>query len=279
MKKSNLYKLIKLWCVSSIAILFLIITTMFFYILSKGFHSLSLDFIFDMPKGTPLGVEGGIFPAIIGSLYLLIISCIFASILGISTALYLVFYCKNTKINYFFNLIISSTAGIPSIILGLFGYTFLVYHLNLGRSLLAGGVTLGIMIFPYIEVRCEKILHEVAPSYISASYALGISKSYIILKLIIPLCLGELLSTVILSGGFAMGAVAPIMMTASVIYAPLPNSIFSPVMALPYHLYILIGEGISTKNAYGTALILLIMLLLINFLALSISKLFCKIER
>lgn len=278
MKKSILYKLIKLWCITSIIILAFIISTIFISILSKGLSSLSFDFIFGTPKGTPLGTEGGIFPAIIGSIYLLIISCIVATILGVSTSIYLVFYCKNSKLKYIFNLVISSISGIPSIILGLFGYTFFVYHLNLGRSLLSGGVTLGIMILPYIQVQTEKLFNEIAPEYVKSSYALGISKSYTLYKLILPLCIGELFSTVILSGGFAMGAAAPIIMTAAVINAPVPTNIFSPVMALPYHLYILIGEGISLQNAYGTALILLLLLIFINFSAISIVKLFSKIK-
>lgn len=278
MKKSILYKLIKLWCITSIIILAFIISTIFIYILSKGISSLSFDFIFGTPEGTPLGAEGGVFPAIIGSIYLLIISCIVATILGVSTSIYLVFYCRNSKLKYIFNLIISSISGIPSIILGLFGYTFLVYHLNLGRSLLSGGITLGIMILPYIQVQTEKIFNEISPEYIKSSYALGISKSYTLYKLVLPLCIGELFSTVILSGGFAMGAAAPIIMTAAVINAPVPKSIFSPVMALPYHLYILIGEGISLQNAYGTALILLLLLIFINFSAISIVKLFSRIK-
>lgn len=278
MKKTVIYKFIKLWCIFSIIIVSLMIFSIFFYILIKGIKSLNLEFIFDTPKGTPLGSEGGIFPAIIGSIYLLLVSCLVATTLGISTSIYLVFYCKNSHLKYIFNLIISSISGIPSIILGLFGYTFLVYHLELGRSLLSGGITLGIMILPYIQVQTEKILTEIPSTYIHSSYALGVSKSYTIFNIILPLCLGNIISTVILSGSFAMGAAAPIIMTAAVINAPVPKNIFSPVMALPYHLYILIGEGISTENAYGTALILIILLLLINFLASSISKLFSKIK-
>lgn len=279
MKKHIIYKLIKFWCILSIFLITIIISSIFIYILNKGYNSLNLEFIFDMPKGTPLGSEGGIFPAIIGSLYLLIIACLFSALLGISTSIYLVFYCKNTKISYFFNLIVSSIAGIPSIILGLFGYTFLIYHLNLGRNLLSGGITLGIMIFPYVQVRVEKILNELSPYYIQASYALGLSKSYTIFKLVLPLCIGEIISTIILSGGFAMGAAAPIIMTAAVIHAPVPKSIFVPTMALPYHLYILIGEGISIENAYGTALILLILLLGLNLLATFFTKLFSTVKK
>lgn len=279
MKKPIIYKFIKLWCILSTLLVALTISSIFIYILSQGYSCLNLKFIFDMPKGTPLGSEGGIFPAIIGSIYLLIISCLFSALLGIATSLYLVFYCKNTKIKYFFNLIVSSIAGIPSIILGLFGYTFLVYHLNLGRNLLSGGITLGIMIFPYVQVRTEKIMHEISPYYIQSSYALGLSKSYTIFKLILPLCIGEIISTIILSGGFAMGAAAPIIMTAAVIHAPVPTNVFSPVMALPYHLYILIGEGISIENAYGTALVLLILLLGLNLLAVFFAKIFSTTKK
>lgn len=273
MKKKYIFNLIKSWCIFSIFILFMIIFSIFIYIAVKGLPTLNLNFLLEMPKGTPLGTQGGIYPAIIGSLYLLIISCTFATILALSTSIYLVFYCKNSRVKYFFNLIIRSIAGIPSIILGLFGYSFLVYHLNLGRSLLSGGLTLGIMILPYIQTQTEKILSEYHTTIINSSYALGISKSYTINKLILPHCIGDILSTIILSGGFAMGAAAPIIMTAVVIYAPSPDNLLSPIMALPYHLYILIGEGISVSNAYATALVLLILLLIINFLALSVAKL------
>ncbi len=119
---------------------------------------------------------GGVFPAIVGSLFLMSIACIFASILSIATSIYTVFYCRSKRIEGLIHLIVQSMAGIPSIVLGLFGYTLLVLNLKLGRSLLSGGITLGIMIFPYIEVRVEKTLREVDKAIIASSYALGVSK-------------------------------------------------------------------------------------------------------
>lgn len=261
--------LLKIWFAVSIFFIGSVIIYIFFFIFANGGKNISADFIFDIPKGFPLGKEGGIFPAIVGSFYLTLIACIFASILAIATSLYTVFYCRNTKLANAIHVIVQCIAGIPSIVLGLFGYTLLVLNLGLGRSLISGGITLGIMIFPFIEVRIEKILKEIDKDLIHSSYALGIPKYYTFLKLILPIYKEDIISTITLAGGFAMGATAPIIFTGAVISAPLPQSVFSPVMALPYHLYILIGEGISLENAYKTAFVMMIFLLLINLLSMS----------
>lgn len=148
--------LFKIWIILSTLLMFTVVIYIFGYIFKNGIASINMEFIFGDPKGIPIGSEGGIFPAIIGSLFLMIIACIFASILAISTAVYTVFYCRFKKIESIIHLIVQCMAGTPSIILGLFGYTLLVLYLGLGRSLLSAGLTLGIMIFPYIEVRVEK---------------------------------------------------------------------------------------------------------------------------
>lgn len=254
----------KIWIVLSTIIVFTVVVFILGYIFKNGFSSINKEFIFQDPSGMPIGSEGGVFPAIVGSLFLMVIACVFASILAISTAIYIVFYCKSKKIENIIHLIVQCMAGIPSIVLGLFGYTLLVLYLGLGRSLLSAGITLGIMIFPYIEVRVEKTLREVNKFIIDSSYGLGVSTSYMIFKLILPISKADIISAVLLAGGFAMGASAPIILTGAVIFAPIPNSLSSPVMALPFHLYILIGEGISLEKAYGTALVLIIILLLIN---------------
>lgn len=249
-----------------------IIIFIFSYVFIKGYTSVNIGFLLDSPKGTPLGMEGGILPAILGSLSLMFLACVNSAILGIGTAVYLCLYCNNKKIENFIHLIVSSIAGIPSIVLGLFGYSFLVYFCNFGVSLISGGITLGIMIFPYIEVLTEKSIREVDKNLILSSYALGIDKSYTFIHIILQQCKGEIISGIIMSGGFAMGAAAPVMLTSAVVSAPNPDSLFSPVMALPYHLYILISQGISLQKAYGTALVLIIMLILLNLLAALLSK-------
>ncbi len=263
---------LKVWCISSTVIVLSFVFYIIGYIFIKGIKVISFDFIFNSPKGMPLGMEGGILPAILGSIYLTIIGCMVSSLLGISTAIYLHYYAENEKILTSMRLIIQCIAGVPSIVLGLFGYTFFVMHLKIGISLLSAGMTLGIMIFPSIEIRVEKILSEISKDLIYSSYALGTSKSYTLFKLILPMCKRNIFSTMALGGGFAIGAAAPIILTGAVMYAPVPKSLFSPVMALPYHLYILIGEGISTDKAYGTALILIFIVIFIHMILGMMSR-------
>lgn len=263
--------ILKVWIIMCTIVVFTVVIFIFGYIFKNGCSSINSEFIFSSPKGMPIGSEGGIFPAIVGSLFLMLIACIIASILAISTSIYIIFYCKYKRLESLIHLIVQSMAGIPSIVLGLFGYTLFVLNLRLGRSLLSGGITLGIMIFPYIQVRVEKIMVEVGEDIIGASYALGLSKSYTIYKLILPLCRTDIISAITMAGGYAMGASAPIILTAAVIFAPIPRSLSSPVMALPFHLYILTGEGISLEKAYGTALVLIIILLILNIFSLIIN--------
>lgn len=266
--KSNLFKL---WTILSAIIVFSSVAFIFIYIIKNGIREINLEFIFGNPKGIPLGTEGGVFPAIVGSLLLMLLACIFATILALSTAVYVVFYCESKRIESIVHIIVQCMAGVPSIVLGLFGYTLLVAKLKLGRSLLSGGITLGVMIFPFIEVRVEKILREVSASVINSSYALGVSRAYTLFKLILPICKADIISAITLAGGFAMGAAAPIILTGAVIFAPVPKSLSSPVMALPFHLYILTGEGISLEKAYATALVLIMLLFIINILSLGFS--------
>lgn len=263
--KSNLFNL---WITLSTIIVLSSVAFIFIYIIKNGVGSINFEFILGKPKGIPLGSEGGILPAIVGSLLLTFIACIFATILAISTAIYVVFYCNSKRIEGIVHVIIQCMAGVPSIVLGLFGYTLLVVNLKLGRSLISGGITLGIMIFPFIQVRVEKTLREISTSLINSSYALGVSKSYTLFKLVLPMCKTDIVSAMTLAGGFAMGAAAPIILTAAVIFAPIPESLSSPVMALPFHLYILTGEGISLEKSYATALVLIMLLFIINLLSL-----------
>ncbi len=182
--------------------------------------------------------------------------------LGISVAIYLFLYNRSERTDAFIRLIVQCIAGIPSIILGLFGYTFFVVLLGFGHSLLAGGLTLSIMIFPIVVINTEKALAEMSMDQMMASYALGTSKSYAFFKLIWPSRKKDILSGILLGTVYAMGATAPIILTAAVVSASAPNSLFRPVMALPYHLYMMASERISVENAFGTALVLLGMFIL-----------------
>ena len=139
--------------------------------------------------------------------------------------------------------------------------------LDFGRSALSAGLSLGIMIFPFLELRFEKALKEMPMDLINSSNALGVSQWYCFKKIILPYCRYELVSALILGGNYAMGATAPIIFTGVVINAPTVGGIMEPAMALPYHLYILLTQGISTTNALGTAFVLLVLVLGSNIFA------------
>lgn len=266
---------IKIYSLISTSLSFIIILYLFGFIIVNGGKSISLEFLISKPTGMPLGSEGGIYPAIIGSLYFGFVAITSAGILSISTSLYICFYCKSYQVKSLMRTIIGIIAGIPSIVLGLFGYGFFVVKMCFGLSIISGGLVLGIMIFPYIEVQLEKIFIEVDKDILTASYALGINKTYTFFKIILPLTYKHILSSLSLGLSLALGASAPILITGAVTYAKVPNSVFSPAMALPVHLYYLIAEGISIENAYGTAFVMMILLFLLNL----IPSIFYKKER
>lgn len=264
MKKRNL--LLKIWVCFSGILIISVTFGMFLYLIYKGLGVISLEFIFSSPKGAVLGVEGGIFPAIIGSLLSGILSGLIGSVLGVCTAIYLVFYCKSLKLKSYIIHALQCLAGIPSVILGLFGYSFLIVGLGLSKSLLAVSLTLTIMIVPYLTIRIMKALEESSKDHLICSLSLGISKSYTIIKLVIPSNLKYIMTSIGLSVVFAMGATAPVMFTGAVLVARVPSKLSDPIMVLPYHLYMLINEGISVEMAYGTAFVLIIIVLLINII-------------
>ncbi|MZQ74685.1 MAG: ABC transporter permease subunit [Peptoclostridium sp.] len=272
MDKKSKYNRFLIWSVLSAALTFAVAFFILGYILLKGGGMVSTEFLLDSPKGFPLGSSGGIYPAIIGSLAFTGVACAVASLLAISTAVYLKFYCGSRRLYSIVRLVIESTAGMPSIVLGLFGYTLFVLKMGFGVSVLSGGLVLGIMIFPFIEVRVEKRLGEIEQDMLLSSYALGVSRYYTIKRLVLRKALPDIISAVALAGGFAMGATAPIIFTGAVIYAKAPESIMSPAMALSYHLYVLIGEGAPTEYVYGTATVLMLLILAINGAAMLFGK-------
>ncbi|MEG2338335.1 MAG: ABC transporter permease subunit [Clostridium sp.] len=259
-------RLVKLWSILSGIVVVLIILFVFLYSLVKGFKVINLDFIFKGPQGMPLGTEGGIFPAIVGSAYTGILSGLIASVLGIGSAIYLVFYCNSKRLYSLLVLSIQGISGIPSVVIGLFGYSFLIVRLNIPRSVLAASITLAIMIIPFISLRVEKIFKEVDRDIIDASLNLGVSKIHTIFKIVLPQTINKILSSIIVGVFYGIGAAAPIMFTGAVLIGKSNPSILEPFMALPYHLYGLVSEGISMEMAYGTAAVLMIMLIGTNLI-------------
>ena len=260
--------LLFLYSFLSFLLIFSALLFFFLYICYKGYKVISPSFLLEAPKGMVLGEEGGIFPAITGSLAFSLTALVLSGLPSLFTAIFMVFYAKEGRKKESLHFFIHLLSGVPSIVLGLFSYSLFVYQLKLGRSVLSGAIALAIMIFPFMEIRMEKIFEEVPKSYFQSSESLGCSKGYTIRRLVLPYTLPELLSTMLLAFCFALGATPPILFTGGVAFAKSPTSLLSPAMALPLHLYLLLVQGGSSlSRAYGTALVMLFLLLIGNGIA------------
>lgn len=261
-------KMTKLWAYVSIALVVTSILFLFVYVFIRGAGTITWEFLSQPPKGAILGMDGGVWPAIVGSLCFTAVAIVLGGIPAIAAALYIVFYCENRRIEKAFHTVIRCISGIPSIVLGLFAYSFLVRELQWGRCILSSGVALGIMILPFVEVRAEKAFQELPKAVVLSSYALGCSKRYTIMKIVLPACKGELISGLMLGGCYAMGATPPLIFTGGVAYASIPTSLMKPAMALPLHLYLLLAQGATSFDmAYGTAFVMMTIILISNLLA------------
>ena len=269
-KASRSFSAVLLFLYSFLSFLLIFSALLFFflYIFYKGYKVISPSFLLDTPKGMVLGEEGGIFPAITGSLAFSLTALVLSGLPSLFTAIFMVFYAKEGRKKESLHFFIHLLSGVPSIVLGLFSYSLFVYQLKLGRSVLSGAIALAIMIFPFMEIRMEKIFEEVPKSHLQSSESLGCSKGYTLRKLVLPYTLPELLSTMLLAFCFALGATPPILFTGGVAFAKSPTSLLSPAMALPLHLYLLLVQGGSSlSRAYGTALVMLFLLLIGNGIA------------
>lgn len=273
MKKTITDRLLMGWFWVSGILILVILLAIISYLVWRGGPSINSEFLLDTPRGSPLGSEGGIFPAIKGTLWLILLALGISIVPALLTAIYLSEYGRSGRLAEFINLLVQSMAGVPSIIVGLFVYALGVVSLGWGISLLAGGLALAIMIFPFIVVSSRDALLAVDQNYRLVANSLGVSKSYTLYRVILPRAVPGIIAGVLLALGYAAGATAPIMVTAAAVMASSSGALFEPVMALPYHLYILFREHISIHHAYATALVLVGLLLFFNVLALSLSSL------
>ncbi len=216
--------------------------------------------------------SGGIFPAIVGTLCLVVGSMVVAFPIGVMSAIYTQEYARRGWILRLIRIMTNNLSGIPSIVFGLFGMALFVNTLGFGDSIIAGSFTLGLLVLPLVIRTTEEALKAIPDSYRTGSYALGASKLQTIFRVILPAALPNITTGLILSIGRVSGETAPILFTAAAYFLPqLPSSIFDQVMALPYHLYVLATSGTdleATRHiAYGTALVLIFIVLLMNLLA------------
>ena len=248
-----------------------LIFTLCYFLISQGISHVDLAFLTQNPAGEILGERGGIRDAILGSGLLMLFSILFSGMLGISCALYRQVYCQSPFIYTALHFIIRSLAAIPSILLGLFVYGFFIVHLDIPRSLFTASIALSLMVFPFVEVSVEKIIQELDPRLIRDSATLGVDKTYMCRKLILPVIQKQIVAVLILAGSYAVGATAPLLLTG-VVFIAAPSGLFSPVMALPFHLHMLLNQSVATEQAYATALVLICLLILLHLMAIFIMN-------
>jgi phosphate transport system permease protein len=258
-----------------VALLFVILA----FIVVKGIGVISWEFITEMPKNGM--TEGGIFPAIVGTLCLVLVSMVFAFPVGVLAAIYMNEYVKDGWIKKIIKQMTNNLAGVPSIVFGLFGMSLFVNKMGFGDSILAGGLTLGLLVLPIVIRTTEESLKAVEDTFRQASYGVGASKWETTSKIVFPIAFPNIITGLILSIGRVSGETAPILFTVAAYFLPkLPTSIFDQAMALPYHLYVISTSGTnieaSRAMAYGTALVLIIIVLISNLLANALRKYYGK---
>ena len=249
-----------------VTVLFIILA----FIIIKGINVVNWDFLTTYPTD---GMKaGGIYPAIVGTFCLMAGSAVFAFPLGIMSGIYMHEYASNGWLIKFIRMMTNYLSGIPSIVFGLFGMSLFVNYLGFGDSIIAGSLTLGLLALPLVIRTTEEALKAIPDSYREGSLALGATKLQTIRKVILPMAMPNIITGLILALGRVSGETAPILFTCAAYYLPqLPDSIFDQCMALPYHLYVLATSGTDMERqipiAYGTALVLIVIVFIINIMA------------
>lgn len=242
-------------------------------IFSQGLPAISWEFLSAFPRQ---GMRaGGIFPAILGTVFLTFFTTLFSVPLGIAAAIYLSEYASDNLMTRIIRISIINLAGIPSIVYGLFGLGIFVLFFKLGTSILAASLTLSIMTMPVIISTAEEALRTVPQSFRVVSVSLGATRWQTIRKIVLPQSLPGILTGVILGLERAAGETAPILFTGAAFYLPtLPSSPLDATMALPYHLYVVSTQvpGMPVEIQYGTALVLLVLILGLNLVATTIRS-------
>lgn len=266
MEQWAVFLMFRIFSYAIVAVLFGILG----FLIYKGAGALSWEFLTKAPRD---GMKaGGIFPAIVGTLCLMGGSALFAFPVGIMSGIYMNEYARNTRMVRFIRVMTNNLGGIPSIVFGLFGMALFVTYLDFGDSILAGSLTLGLLSLPLVIRTTEEALKDVPESYREGSLALGATKTQTIWHVTLPMAMPRILTGMILSLGRISGETAPILFTCAAYFLPnLPSSIFDQCMALPYHLYVISTSGTSLDAqqpiAYGTALVLILIVLVFNLLA------------
>ena len=241
------------------------------YLILSGIGAINWEFLTAMPRGGMK--EGGIMPAIVGTLILTMGTALVSMPVSILAAIYLAEYARDNRLTRTIRMAIVNLAGIPSIVYGLFGLGAFVLAAGFGTSIIAGSLTLGIMTMPVVISTAEEAIHAVPQQFRTVSLSLGASKWQTIRHQVLPHALPGMLTGMILGLSRAAGETAPILFTVAAFYVPtLPTSVFDQTMALPYHLYVIATQvpGMPLSIQYGTALVLLLITLTLTLLATAV---------
>jgi phosphate transport system permease protein len=267
--------LFRLMSIAVVGVLFWILG----FIIVKGIGVISWEFLTGMPRDGM--TAGGILPAIVGTLCLTLGSIVIAFPLGILSGIYISEYTRDNWLVKLIRIMTNNLSGVPSIVFGLFGMALFVNTLGFGDSIIAGSFTLALLVLPIVIRTTEEALSRIDNSYRLGSLALGATKLQTIRRVLLPMAMPNIITGLILSVGRVSGETAPILFTAVAYFLPkLPSSIFDQVMALPYHLYVIATSGTDLEAtrpmAYGTALVLIAIVLVINLAANGLRRYFNK---
>jgi phosphate transport system permease protein len=255
-------------CLITLLVVAPIVLTIF-YMIKNGACAISWEFLTQPPRHGMK--EGGIFPAIVGTVILITGTMLFSLPLGILSAVYLVEYAKDNLFTRLIKLSVVNLSGIPSIVYGLFGFTLFVVFLRFGTSILAGSLTLAIMSLPVIITATKEALESVPFAFREISLSLGASKWQTVRYCVLPYAIPGILTGTVLSLSRAAGETAPILFTVAAFYLPrLPHSVFDQVMALPYHLYVISTQvpNMPAKISFATGLVLIALVFLMNLVSI-----------
>ncbi len=249
------------------------------FILVNGIGVINWTFLTSPP--TDGMTSGGIWPAIVGTFWLMLGSALFAFPVGLVSGIYMSEYAPKGRLVGFIRVMTDNLAGIPSIVFGLFGMAFFVTYLDFGDSILAGSLTLGLLALPVVIRTTEEAFRDIAPSYREGSLALGATKAQTIWHVLLPMAMPRVVTGLILSLGRVSGETAPILFTCAAYFLPkLPTSLFDQCMALPYHLYVVATSGTDIAAqmpiAYGTAFVHIAIVHVLNHAAGVVRRHFQK---
>ena len=247
------------------------------YILKNGIGTVSWEFVTQAPRNGMK--EGGIFPAIVGTILLITGTMLFSLPVGVLAAIHLVEYARDNFFTRLIKLSVVNLSGIPSIVYGLFGFTLFVVFLKLGTSILAGSLTLAIMSLPVIITATKEALESVPASFREISFSLGATRWQTVRYCVLPYALPGILTGTVLSLSRAAGETAPIVFTVAAFYLPrLPRTVFDQVMALPYHLYVISTQvpNMPLKLSFATAFVLIALVFLMNLVSVILRAHFRK---